>query len=58
MPLSDSASMRPNAAVASGVMAASLPPVTTRSASPYRISRSAMPIACAPAAQADTVPND
>ncbi len=34
MPLSDSASIRPKAAVASGVMAASLPPVTTASASP------------------------
>ena len=34
MPLSESASMRANAAVASGVIAASLPPVTTVSASP------------------------
>jgi hypothetical protein len=58
MPESLRASIRPKAAVASGVIAASLPPVTTTSASPCRISRSAMPIACAPAAQADTVPND
>jgi hypothetical protein len=50
--------MRAKAAVASGVMTASLPPVTTASASPWRMSRSAMPIAWAPAAQADTVPND
>ena len=33
-PLSESASMRRKAAVASGVIAASLPPVTTASASP------------------------
>src|SRR5918992_1170380 len=58
MPDSLSASIRPNAAVASGVITASLPPVTTASASPQRISRSAMPIAWAPAAHADTVPND
>ena len=41
--------------MASGVSAASEPPVTTASASPVWIMRAAVPIACAPAAQADSV---
>ena len=48
--------MLPKAAVASGVMAASEPPATQASASPYWIIRTPAPIALAPAAQADTVP--
>ena len=44
--------------MASGVSAASEPPVTTASASPHWIMRQAVPIACAPAAQADSVAND
>ena len=39
-----------------GVSVASAPPVTTISASPERISRAAVPIACDPAAQAETTP--
>ena len=58
MPVGDSASSAAKAARASGVSAASEPPVTTASASPYWIMRAASPIACAPAAQADTTPND
>jgi hypothetical protein len=46
------------AAVASGVSAASEPPVTTASASPVWIMRAEVPIACAPAAQADSVANE
>ncbi len=52
MPFSDSASSAAKAAVASGVRAASEPPVTTASASPVWIMRAAAPIECAPAAQA------
>ena len=58
MPTSLMASSAPKAAVASGVSAASEPPVTTASASPHWIMRAAVPIACAPAAQADSVAND
>ena len=47
--------MAPKEAKASGVMPASVPPVTAASASPVRIMRRAVPIASAPAAQADTV---
>ena len=54
--MSDSASSAANAAFESGVSAASEPPVTTASASPDWIRRAAMPIACAPAEQAETVP--
>ncbi len=54
MPASDIASSAPKAAVASGVSAASEPPVTTASASPDWIARTAAPIAWAPAAQAET----
>ena len=51
--------MRPKAAVASGVSVDSLPPVDDRvGVAVARSSASAVPIACAPAAQADTVPND
>ena len=55
MPLSDSASSAAKAAVASGVSAASEPPVTTASASPAWIMRAAAPIECAPAAHADRI---
>ena len=57
-PLRESASIRRKPASASGVSVDSLPPVITLSASPQAIRRAAMPIAWAPAAQADTVPND
>ena len=50
VPVSDSASSALKAAVASGVSAASEPPVTTASASPAWIIRTAEPMACAPAA--------
>jgi hypothetical protein len=40
---------------ASGVMAASTPPVTAASTSPTWIRRRLSPIACAPAAHADAV---
>ena len=56
MPLSDSASSAANAALDSGVSAASEPPVTTASAMPDWIRLADVPIACAPAAQADTMP--
>ena len=56
MPLSDSASRAANAALESGVSAASEPPVTTASAAPDWIRAADVPIACAPAAQADTMP--
>ena len=56
--MSLSASSAAKAAVASGVSAASEPPVTTASASPSWIIRAAVPIACAPAAQAESVAND
>ena len=58
MPVSESASSAANAAHDSGVSAASEPPVTTASASPAWIRRAEMPIACAPAEQAETVPNE
>ena len=56
MPESDSASRAAKAALDSGVSAASEPPVTTASAAPDWIRRAAVPIACAPAAQAETMP--
>ena len=56
MPLSDSASRAAKAAFDSGVSAASEPPVTTASAAPDWIRLAAVPIACAPAAQAETMP--
>ncbi len=56
MPLSDSASSAAKAAFESGVSAASEPPVTTASARPDWIRPAELPIACAPAAQADTMP--
>ena len=56
MPESDSASRAAKAALDSGVRAASEPPVTTASASPDWISDAAVPMACAPAAQAETMP--
>jgi len=51
------ASIAAKAAFASGVSVASAPPVTTASASPAWIIRSAAPIACVPEAQADITPN-
>jgi len=53
----ESASSAPKAARESGVRAASAPPVTTASASPWRIARIAVPIASAPDEHAETVPN-
>ncbi len=44
--------MRPKAATETGVMGASVPPATTTSADPSRISRAASPIAFEPAAHA------
>ena len=55
-PVGESALIEANAARASGVSDASAPPVMTASASPQRIIRWAMPIAWAPAAQAETTP--
>src|SRR3954462_4738372 len=55
-PLVDVASRAANAARASGVSAASEPPATTASASPVCTIRTAVAIALAPAAQADTTP--
>ena len=55
-PLVDVASSEAKAARASGVRAAYEPPVTTASASPARTMRAAAPIACAPAAHAETIP--
>jgi hypothetical protein len=55
MPVSESASRAAKAALASGVSAASEPPVTTASASPAWIMRADAPIAWAPAAQADRI---
>ena len=56
IPSCESAPIAANDARASGVSVASAPPVTTISASPERISRAAVPIACDPAAQAETTP--
>ena len=56
MPLSDSASSALNAAIESGVSAASEPPVTTASTSPDWIIIFAAPIASAPPEQAETIP--
>ena len=53
MPVGDSACMFSKHANANFVNAASVPPQTTASASPYWIIRSAEPSACAPDAQAD-----
>ena len=58
MPESDSASSAANAARASGTRLASDPPATTASARPDSISSTASPIACAPAAQADSGANE
>jgi hypothetical protein len=58
IPLSDSASSALKAARASGTRPASLPPVTTASAAPDWISLADSPIACDPAAQADSVANE
>ena len=44
--------MRANAAIVSGVTAASVPPAITTSAVPSRIRRTPSPMACAPAAHA------
>ena len=52
-PSRDSAPMRLNAATHSGVIAASVPPATTTSASPRSSIRLASPIACEPVAHAD-----
>ena len=52
-PSRDSAPMRSNAAMHSGVIAASVPPATTTSASPRSIIRLASPIAWLPVAHAD-----
>ena len=51
----DIAPMLQNPAIPSGVIAASEPPATMTSASPYWIALSALPIACAADAQADAV---
>jgi hypothetical protein len=51
----DSAFMLANAATVRPVMAASAPPVTIASATPFRIMWNESPIACADEAQADTV---
>ena len=56
MPVSDVAAIAAKAAIAIGVSVASAPPQRTASASPARIIRIAAPIACAPAAQAETTP--
>ena len=53
MPSRDSAPRRRNAATHSGVIAASVPPATTTSASPRSSIRLASPIAWLPVAQAD-----
>ena len=52
----DSASSAVNAALDSGVSAASEPPVTTASAMPDSIISLAAPMASAPPEQADTMP--
>ena len=56
IPVGEVASSAAKAARASGVSAASEPPVTTASASPAWTMRTAAPMACAPAAQAETIP--
>ena len=52
MPVDDSAVMLPKPAIDVGVLAASVPPVTTASASPQAMRRAAYPMACVPAAHA------
>ena len=56
MPEFEVASMAANAAVASGVSAASAPPASAAVASPVEIMRVAEPMAWAPAAHAETTP--
>ncbi len=56
MPLSEVAPMPAKAPCASGVIPASEPPTRHASRTPWRTSRKPLPSACAPAAQAETVP--